>query len=144
MDNLPFEEESFDIIWAEGASIIGIEQLSDTGKIPELGDISISDIFWFTKTPSEEPREFFAEFHPTMITEDEGFEIVRNAGLELVGSFRLPSQVWEESFYGQLRERFGGLEEEYADDKDALMVIDGLKKQTDIFDRYSDEFGNTC
>lgn len=101
---------------------------SDTGKIPETGWIYHDpDIFWFTK-PSEEPREFFAEFHPTMITEDEGFEIVRNAGLELVGSFRLPSQVWEESFYGQLRERFGGLEEEYADDKDALMVIDGLKK----------------
>lgn len=146
MDDLPFDKESFDIIWAEGcASIIGIEQAVRYWKkfLKRGGSIMISDIFWFTKTPSEEAREFFAEYHPTMMTEEEGFQIIRNAGLELVGSFRLPSHVWEESFYGQLRERFGKLDEEYADDKDALMVIDGLKRQTDIFDRYSEEFGNT-
>ena len=75
--------------------------------------------------------------------EEKGSEIIRNAGLELVGSFRLPSRVWEESFYGKLREKFGGLEEEYADDEGALMVIKGLKRQTRIFEKYPDEFGNT-
>jgi len=42
-----------------------------------------------------------------------------------------------------LREKFGELEEEYADDEGALMVIEGLKRQTKIFEIYSDEFGNT-
>lgn len=146
MDDLPFEEESFDIIWAEGcASIIGIETAVRCWKklLKPGGHIMISDILWFTETPSDEARDFFAEFHPTMFFEDIGFEIIRNAGLELVGSFRLPSQVWEDSFYGRLRERFGGLEEEYADDETALMVIEGLKRQTQIFDKFSEEFGNT-
>lgn len=146
MDDLPFGEESFDIIWAEGcASIIGIETAVRYWKklLKPGGHIMISDILWFTETPSDEARDFFAEFHPTMMIEDDGFEIIRNAGLELVGSFRLPSQVWEDSFYGRLRERFGGLEEEYADDETALMVIEGLKRQTQIFDNYSEEFGNT-
>jgi len=146
MDDLPFGEESFDIIWAEGcASIIGIDTAVRYWKkiLKPGGHIMISDIFWFTDTPSDEARDFFAEFHPTMLFEDNGFEIIRNAGLELVGSFRLPSQVWEDSFYDRLREKFGGLEEEYADDKSALMVIEGLKRQTQIFDKYSEEFGNT-
>ncbi|RXE56250.1 SAM-dependent methyltransferase [Methanoculleus taiwanensis] len=146
MDDLPFEEESFDIIWAEGcSSIIGIDNAVRYWKklLKQGGYMMISDIFWFTKTPSDEAREFFAEFHPAMMIEDKGFEIVRNAGLELVGSFRLPSRVWEESFYGTLREKFGGLEEEYADDEGALMVIEGLKRQTKIFEKHSDEFGNT-
>lgn len=146
MDDLPFGEESLDIIWAEGcASIIGIETAVRYWKklLKPGGYMMISDIFWFTKTPSNEAREFFAEYHPAMMIEDDGFEIIRNAGLELVGSFRLPSQVWEDSFYGRLRERFGGLEEEYADDETALMVIEGLKRQTQIFDKYSEEFGNT-
>ncbi|MBT8506979.1 SAM-dependent methyltransferase [Methanomicrobiaceae archaeon CYW5] len=146
MDDLPFEEDSFDIIWAEGcASIIGIENAVRYWKtlLKQGGHIMISDILWFTRTPSDEAREFFAEFHPGMMTEDEVFEVIRDAGLELVGSFRLPSRVWEESFYGELRKRFGALEEEYADDEGALMVINGLKRQTEIFDKYHDEFGNT-
>ncbi|MCK9580375.1 MAG: class I SAM-dependent methyltransferase [Methanoregula sp.] len=146
MDNLPFNDESFDIIWAEGcASIIGIENAVRYWKKLQKqgGYIMISDIFWFTETPSDEAREFFAEFHPAMMTEDKGFEIVRNTGLKLVGSFRLPSQVWEESFYGKLREKFGGLEKEFAEDEGALMVIEGLKRQTGIFEKYPDEFGNT-
>jgi SAM-dependent methyltransferase len=146
MDDLPFGEESFDIIWAEGcSSIMGIENAVMYWKklLKRGGYMMISDIFWFTETPSDEAREFFAEFHPAMMIEDKGFETIRNAGLELVGSFRLPSRVWEESFYGKLRAKFGGLEEEYADDKDALMIIEGLKRQTRIFDKYQDEFGNT-
>ncbi len=146
MDDLPFAEESFDIIWAEGcASIIGIENAVGYWKkfLKRGGYIMISDIFWFTETPSDEAREFFAEFHPAMMTEDKGSEIIRNAGLEPVGSFRLPSRVWEESFYGPLREKFGELEEEYADDEVALMIIEGLKRQTEIFEKYPDEFGNT-
>jgi hypothetical protein len=103
----------------------------------------ISDIFWFTKPPSDEARDFFAEFHPAMMTEEEGFEIIHNAGLELVGSFRLPSPVWEDSFYGPLKEQFGALEEEYAGDEEALMVLGGLKRQTRLFEKYPDEFGNT-
>jgi len=146
MDDLPFGEESFDIIWAEGcSSIIGIENAVRYWKtlLKRGGSMMISDIFWFTQTPSEEARQFFAEFHPTMMLEDQGYEIIRNAGLELVGSFRLPDRVWEESFYGPLREKFGELEEKYTDDTVALMVLEGLKRQTRLFEKYPDEFGNT-
>lgn len=146
MDDLPFDEESFDIIWAEGcSSIIGIENAVRYWKtlLKRGGAMMISDIFWFTQTPSEEARQFFAEFHPAMMLEEQGYEIVRNAGLELVGSFRLPDRVWEDSFYGPLREKFGELEEKYADDTVALMVLEGLKRQTRLFEKYPDEFGNT-
>ena len=146
MDDLPFEEESFEMIWAEGcASIIGIEKAVRYWKklLKPGGYLMISDIFWFTGAPSDEAREFFAKFHPAMMIEEKGFEIIQNTGLELVGSFRLPTHVWEESFYGPLRAHFGALEEEYRDDEEALMVIEGLKRQTLIFERYSEEFGNT-
>ncbi len=146
MDDLPFGEESFDIIWAEGcSSIIGIEKAVMYWKtlLKKGGYMMISDIFWFTSSPSEEVRQFFAEFHPAMMTEENVFEIIRNAGLDLAGSFRLPSSVWEESFYGPLKEKFGALEEEFADDETAMMIIGGLKRQTRLFEKYPDEFGNT-
>ncbi len=146
MDDLPFEEESFDIIWAEGCSfIMGFENAVRYWKkfLKKGGYMMISDLFWFSESPSDEAREFFAEIDPSMMIEDKGFEIIRNAGLELIGSFRLPSRVWEESYYSQVKRKSGDLMEEFKDDKDALMVIEGLKKEIEIFDKYADEYGYT-
>lgn len=146
MDDLPFGEESFDIIWAEGCSfIMGFENAVRYWKkfLKPGGYMMISDLFWFTENPSAETREFFAEIDPSMMIEDKGVEIIRNAGFEHAGSFRLPSRVWEESYYGEVKEKSGDLREKFKDDEAALMIIEGLKKQTEIFDKYSDEYGYT-
>jgi SAM-dependent methyltransferase len=146
MDDLPFEEESFDIIWAEGCSfIMGFGNAVNYWKkfMKPGGYMMISDLFWFTETPSAETREFFAEIDPNLMTDEKGFEIIRNAGLEQVGSFRLPSRVWEESYYSQVRENLGNLTEKFKNDETALMVIEGLKKEIETFEKYSDEYGYT-
>ena len=146
MDDLPFGEESFDILWAEGCSfIMGFEHAVRYWKkfLKPGGYMMISDLFWFTESPSAEAREFFAEIDPTLMVEEKGCEIIRNAGLELVGSFRLPSRVWEESYYGVVKAKSGELMEKFKDDEAALMILEGLKKQTEIFEKYSDEYGYT-
>ena len=146
MDDLPFGEESFDILWAEGCSfIMGFENAVRYWKkfLKPGGYMMISDLFWFTESPSAEAREFFAEIDPTLMVEEKGFEIIRNAGFELVGSFRLPSRVWEESYYGEVKRKYGDLLEEFKDNEAALGIIEGLKKQIEIFAAYSDEYGYT-
>ena len=146
MDDLPFGEESFDIIWAEGCSfIMGFENAVRYWKkfLKKGGYMMISDLFWFTESPSSEAREFFAEIDPAMTTENVGFETIRNAGFEHAGSFRLPSRVWVESYYGKVEEKLGYLMEEFKDDEVALMIIEGLKKQIEIFDKYHEEYGYT-
>jgi len=146
MDDLPFEEESFDIIWAEGCSfIMGFENAVRYWKkfLKPGGYMMISDLFWFTESPSAEALEFFAEIDPTIMIEDKGFEIIRNAGFEHTGYFRLPSRVWKESYYDEVKGKLGDLMEEYADDEGALMVIEVLKREIEIFDKYTDEYGYT-
>lgn len=146
MDDLPFEDESFDIIWAEGCSfIMGFKNAVRYWKkfLKPGGYMMISDLFWFTESPSTEAREFFTEIDPSMMIEDKGFEIIRNAGFEHAGSFRLPSRVWEESYYSKVKGKLESLMEEFKDDEDALMVIEGLKKEIEIFEKYSDEYGYT-
>ncbi len=146
MDDLPFEEESFDIIWAEGCSfIMGFENAVRYWKkfLKPGGYMMISDLFWFTESPSPEVREFFAEIDPTMTTEEAGFETIRNAGFEHAGSFRLPPRVWKESYYGKVEEKLGYLMEKFKDDEVALVILEGLKKQIEIFDTYHAEYGYT-
>ena len=71
MDNLPFDDESFDIIWAEGSSfIIGILPALQTWKkfLKPDGYMMISDLTWFTDSPSEECKKFFNEISPDMFS----------------------------------------------------------------------------
>ncbi|HDS63885.1 MAG TPA: class I SAM-dependent methyltransferase [Methanofollis liminatans] len=146
MDDLPFAEESFDILWAEGCSfIMGFENAVRYWKkfLKPGGSMMISDLFWFTQSPSAEAREFFAEIDPSMTTEEVGFEIIRNAGFDHAGSFRLPPRVWEESYYDIVEEKSGYLMGKFKDDEGALMILEGLKKQIEIFDTYHEEYGYT-
>ena len=46
-------------------------------------------------------------------------------------------------FYGKVKGKYGDLMEEFKDNEAALMIIEGLKKQIEIFDKYSDEYGYT-
>ncbi|NYT05947.1 MAG: class I SAM-dependent methyltransferase [Methanomicrobiales archaeon] len=146
MDDLPFKEESFDIIWAEGCSfIMGFENAVRYWKkfLKPGGYMMISDLFWFTENPSAEAWEFFAEIDPTIMIEEKGFEIIRNAGFELAGSFRLPPRVWVESYYGIVKGELGNLLEKFKDNEGALMIIEGLEKQIEIFEKYHEEYGYT-
>jgi len=68
---------------------------------------------------------------------------IRNAGFEHTGYFRLPARVWEESYYIKAEEKPGDLIEEFKDNEVALTVIKGLKKEIEIFEKYTDEYGCT-
>ncbi len=93
MDTLPFDEGSFDIIWAEGSVfIIGLLPALHSWKkfLKPEGYLVFSDCTWFTDSPSEECRDFLNESCPDMPSESGTEEIIRSAGYSVVGSFRLP------------------------------------------------------
>jgi SAM-dependent methyltransferase len=144
MDNLPFDESSFDIIWAEGSAFI-------IGLLPALrywkkflkpdGYLVFSDCTWFTDFPSEECRNFFSEVCPDMPSESGTEEIIRSAGYSLIGSFRLPDAGWWDYYYSPLTDRIAMLKEKFANNHDALSIIQGLEREMEIHQKYSKEYG---
>ena len=93
MDTLPFDEASFDIIWAEGSVfIIGLLPALHSWKrfLKPEGYLVFSDCYWFTDSPSEECRSFLNESCPDMPSESGKEEIIRSAGYSVVGWFRAP------------------------------------------------------
>ncbi|HOJ97119.1 MAG TPA: class I SAM-dependent methyltransferase [Methanospirillum sp.] len=146
MDDLPFDEKSFDIIWAEGSAfIIGIGTALRKWKkfLKPDGYMMISDCTWFTDSPSDECNKFFQEISPDMPTVSRGEEMIRAEGYSLIGSFRLPDTGWYTYFYNPLAARLHVLREKYAGNQDALGIIQGLEIEMDIFRKYSKEYGYT-
>jgi ubiquinone/menaquinone biosynthesis C-methylase UbiE len=144
MDNLPFDEASFDIIWSEGSVfVMGLSPALRYWKrfLKPDGYLVVSDCAWFTDSPSDECRTFFAEICPDMKSESGNEEIIRSAGYTVMSSFRLPDAGWWDHYYSPLSERMILLREKYKDNDDALTIIRGLEKEMDIHRKYSKEYG---
>ena len=93
MDNLPFNEASFDIIWSEGSAfIMGLSPALRYWKkfLQPDGYLVVSDCTWFTDAPSEECRVFLGEECPDMKSVPGTEDIIRSAGYTVISSFRLP------------------------------------------------------
>jgi ubiquinone/menaquinone biosynthesis C-methylase UbiE len=144
MDNLPFEEKSFDITWAEGSAfIMGLSSALRYWKkfLKPEGFLVFSDCTWFTDFPSEGCRDFFDTVCPDMPSESETEELVRSAGFTVINSFRLPDAGWWNHYYSPLTERITLLKEKYAANHDALEIIQGLENEMEIHRKYSKEYG---
>lgn len=146
MDALPFDDASFDMIWAEGSAfIIGIRPALKSWKMflkPD-GYMMISDCTWCTDSPSEECKKFMNEISPDMPTVAEAEEMIREEGYFLIGSFRLPDTGWWTHYYTPLTDRLVMLRKKYAGNQDAQFIIQGLETEMDIHRKYSQEYGYT-
>ena len=146
MDNLPFEDNSFDIIWAEGSAfIIGILPALKYWKkfLKPDGYMMVSDCTWYTDSPSEDSKAFMNEEYPDMPSVSGVEEMIRSEGYSLIGSFRLPDTGWWNHYYNPLSPRLGMLKEKHAKDQEALGIIQMIETEIDIFRRYSQEYGYT-
>jgi len=143
MLNLKFAEESFDIIWSEGAVyILGLQNALKQWKkfIKPRGYIVVSDFNWLVKEP---PRELYDYFMQDAIhaTDVEGSrKIISGAEYDLIKDFMIPENDWYE-FYNQLEEVLELFRKIKADDKKSLNVIESIQYEIELFRKYPGIYG---
>ncbi|WFN36960.1 class I SAM-dependent methyltransferase [Methanomicrobium antiquum] len=146
MDNLPFEKEEFDIIWAEGSIFItGFENGINYWKkfLKHGGYMSVSDLVKFKEVLSKDVTDFLNQCSPDILNEEETLLTIKKAGLETIAMFKLPENVWHESFYNYMKENNKILREEYKDNPDALSIIDFNDLEINVYSKHADEYGYT-
>ncbi|MCQ6963447.1 class I SAM-dependent methyltransferase [Methanolobus chelungpuianus] len=144
MDDLPFGEDSFDVIWSEGAIfVIGFEKGLSYWKrfLKEGGFIALTEAAWFTDTPSEEAFQFWQECYPAIRSIPEYEKAIEAAGYTLIGSFRLPAAAWWDDYYIPMEKRLDSIEEEYQGNMDAESIIEFSRREMEIFRKHSEEYG---
>lgn len=144
MDDLPFPDNSFDLIWAEGSVfIIGFrEALSQWKRLltPE-GYVALSDLVWFTRTPTQECRDFFAKEYPAMVHEEDAQKMIWDAGYSILDTLRLPDTAWWDHYYTPLSRRLDVLRKEYSTDLEVQALLGSLEEEIDVFRTHSQEYG---
>jgi len=143
MTELDFPDETFDVIWSEGAIFIMGFQPGLVAWRPLLkpgGWLVLSEAVWFCDEPPAEVKAFWDACYPAITDAESNVRMAEEAGYTVVGTFPLPAESWFE-FYRPLAPKLARLRRKYAGDAAALSEIAQCEREIEIFHKYPDAYG---
>jgi len=144
MRDFTIGEGVFDLIWSEGALFVMgfLEGLAACRKllVPD-GLMAASELTWFRPDPPVECREYFARVYPPMVDNAANLAAIENSGYEVLEHFALPESTWLETYYRPIEDRLRSLQNKYAADRAGSEVIDSIRKEIDVYRKYSNWYG---
>jgi len=144
MLEMDFADETFDIIWSEGALYFmgfqnGLKRCHQLLK--KNGYLGVTEAVYLKSTIPVSLKEFWDEGYPDIKDINSNISLIQNEGFELLGHFTLPTSSWTDEFYSPMKTQINRLKKKYHDNTTALQVFDECEKEIKIYDTYSDYFG---
>lgn len=144
MENLPFGDEEFDLIWSEGAIYnIGFERgLNEWRRFLKTGGyIAVSEASWFTGERPAEIELFWAEAYPEIDTIPNKVAQIQRAGYIPVAAFILPENCWTEHFYRPQAAAQEVFLKKHAGNKTAADLVANERREAELYSRYKAFYG---
>lgn len=144
MLELPFADQSFDLIWSEGAIyIMGFEKgLKSWQRLLKPGGLmAVTEVSWFTEEPPDEIADYWKTNYPGMRGVEENRKLIESCGYRLIDDFPLPSTDWTEEYYRPHEAPLKTMRQRYPDQPEALAVCDEIECEIEMYRRYGDSFG---
>ncbi|NDV59770.1 class I SAM-dependent methyltransferase [Bacteroides sp. 519] len=143
-DPLPFEKESLDLIWSEGAIYnIGFERgLNEWRQYLKTGGyIAASEASWFTNERPDEINKFWMENYPEIDTIPNKVAQMQQAGYVPVATFILPENCWTEYFYAPCHKAQEEFLKKYPGNKMVEDLIAGQRHEESLYLKYKEFYG---
>lgn len=139
MDAPPFQPESLDAIWSEGAIYnLGFDA-GVTAWRPFLkpgGVLAVSEITWLS---AERPAELQAHWdreYPQVDLASGKLALLERRGFSPIGYFSLPESCWLDHYYRPLQARFPALLEQYAHSDAVRACVAAEEREIALYERY--------
>ena len=140
MDALPFEEQSFDAIWSEGA----IYNIGFTNGIQAWrrllkpdGILAVSELTWLTKERPAELEQHWLREYPEVDTASTKMAILEDNGFSPIGYFALPKRCWLDNYYRPMQARFAAFLERNDTSDAAAAIVAAEEHEIALYERYS-------
>ena len=144
MNDLPFSETQFDIIWAEGSIFItGFENgLKNWAKfLKPDGYMVLSEAAWVHRNPPTEIADFWNAVYPDIMSMDEQKQVIENCGYQIIESFQLPGEGWTNEYYAYLEPLIHKSIEEFQNQPELMGLLNALQTEIDMYKKYGDYYG---
>lgn len=143
MDNLIFEDNSFDVIWSEGAIYnIGFEKgLSLWRKyLKDAGYIAVSEISWLTDTRPDEIEQYWVNAYPEIDTVENKLAVIEKCGYAIVSYFALDDKCWIDNYYQPLIDNSEAFLKKYNYADEVKDFLEQGKIEADMYNRFKDYY----
>ncbi len=143
MDAPPFEAESLDLIWSEGAIYnIGFERgLKEWRQLLKPGGyVAVTENTWFTEQRPKEIEEFWNAAYPEMDTIPAKISTMQRAGYEFIAAFTLPEKCWVD-FYAPQIEALKAFAEKHAGSSAATGFVESEFYEQSLWRKYRSHYG---
>ncbi|GHI86294.1 hypothetical protein Sxan_36580 [Streptomyces xanthophaeus] len=141
MGALPYEDGSFDLVWAEGSAYsIGFDTALARWKrlLAPGGTLVLTECEWTTSEPSAGARAFWDAQYPLRSTA-QNLAAAQAAGYQVLGVHHQPDADWD-AYYGPLAERVRGAR---AEAPGAAAALAAVREELDVRARHGHEYGYT-
>jgi cyclopropane fatty-acyl-phospholipid synthase-like methyltransferase len=141
MDDLPFSEEEFDIIWSEGAIYnIGFQNGIKKWKnyLKTGGCISVSEMTWKTKLRPREIEEYWNKEYPEIDTASAKIKILEENGFSPLGFFFLDANSWIDNYYNPIENRLEDFLIRHGNSEAAKAIVKSEKREIALFKKYNE------
>ncbi|MEM9243152.1 MAG: class I SAM-dependent methyltransferase [Pseudomonadota bacterium] len=142
MDSLPFQENSLDAIWTEGAIYnMGFKKGVAYFKrfLKPKGILSISEITWLTQNRPEDLTSYWHSEYPEIAIGSEKIKILEQQGFTLKAYFPLPESCWFDSYYHPLQNRFKDFLAKHTSEE-AQSIVNSEIHEIEQYKKYRDYY----
>jgi ubiquinone/menaquinone biosynthesis C-methylase UbiE len=144
MDNLPFQNDEFDLIWSEGAiANIGFEKGLHywKGFLKRGGFLAVTYESWFTDERPAEIEKWWVDAVPEIGTIGHTISIMQKAGYVPVAAFTLPENCWIDGYFIPQKTRQEEFLKKYAGNKTVEAFIAFLRREAELYSKYKQYYG---
>jgi len=139
MDNLPFGEEEYDVIWSEGAIYnIGFEKgVADWNRYLKVdGLLIVSEITWTTASRPSELQKHWESEYPEIDVASSKIRILEKNGYSPIGYFILPEHCWLDNYYRPMQNSFGDFLNRNGASEDAQAIVEAENREIELYEKY--------
>jgi|WetSurMetagenome_2_1015567.scaffolds.fasta_scaffold393558_1 SAM-dependent methyltransferase len=144
MNDLRFPDESFDVIWCEGAIfIMGFAQGLGSWRrlLTPDGHMVVSELCWLRADRPAELEAFFEGEGAEVGDLDARRKAIGANGYRLVGDFVLPAVAWWDNYYVPLAAELERFRARHVGDQEALGVAARSQHEIDLYRSHLEHFG---
>jgi SAM-dependent methyltransferase len=143
MNDLPFAEAEYDVIWSEGAIYnMGFENgLKYWQRFLKPGGIlAVSELTWLTSHLPEDLQEYWKKEYPEVDSASAKMALLEQHSYSPLAYFVLPQHCWLKNFYSPLEGLFPRFLAEQPSE-DAKLLVNATKQEIEFFKKYSMHYG---
>ncbi|WP_455210811.1 class I SAM-dependent methyltransferase [Kaarinaea lacus] len=144
MFEMDFDEQSFDIIWSEGALYFmgfqnGLRRCHQLLKDP--GYLAVTELVYLSSPPPAPLVQYLESEYPDIKTVPANIELIKTEGFQLLSHFTLPKSAWLDGYYLPIETELSRLKKKYQGNEVALQHFDVMSTEIAYYKQFSDHYG---